>query len=223
MQGQRILIRDILYQALREAVIDGGLAPGERVTETVLAERFGMSRTPLREAVARLEREQLMIRQPNGALAIASLDMKQLAEIFDIQERIEGLIVASLARARSTSLIQRLNVVISSESANMEHARDLDIRLFDAEFHEVLWNFSTYHQAVGILDGFVGLFDRYYRLAPRASEFSNRVRALHTEHKLILASITEGDPVWAEMAIKSHVRNSKKFLLDTYRKQNVQK
>lgn len=224
MQGQRILIRDLLYQALREAVIDGELEPGERVTETMLAEQFGMSRTPLREAVARLEREHLMIRQLNGALTIAPLDMDQLAEIFDIQERIEGLIIASLARVRNTSLAQRLSRVLRSEAVTLEQTTfDPDIRSFDAEFHEVLWEYSRRNEAVEILEGFVGLFDRYYRLASYKNNLKERMKTVHNEHQLIQTSIAEGDPVWAEMSIKSHVRNCKKFLLDTYHEQGSQK
>ena len=217
MQGQRVLIRDLLYQAIRDAVVTGKLAPGTRVTEVMLAEQFGMSRTPLREAVARLENEQLVIRLPNGALTIAPFDMAQLEEIFDIQERIEGLIVAGLARAKESTVVHQLDSILHSEEAflsvvNFEKTCELDI-----QFHETLWNESQRVHAASILRNFVGMFERYQRLAPLPADFVSRIRAMHNEHQIIRNAIAEGDGVWAEMAVKTHVRNSKVFLLHAYK------
>ncbi|MCL6452081.1 MAG: GntR family transcriptional regulator [Alicyclobacillus sp.] len=218
MQGQRILTRDLLYQAIRDAVITGELAPGLRVTETTLAERFGMSRTPLREAIARLESEQLVIRQPNGALSIAPLDMGQLAEIYDIQERVEGLVVSTLARMKDAAVVHRLDLVLHTEEGLVELADFHAIAAQDFVFHETLWDASELVQAASILRGFVGLFEWYTRLAPLVEADRGRMRAMHAEHVIIRNAIAEGDSVWAEMALKTHVRNSKRFLLQVYRR-----
>lgn len=217
MQGQRILTRDLLYQAIRDAVIVGKLAPGLRVTETMLAEQFGMSRTPLREAVARLESEQLMIRQPNGALSIAPLDMAQLSEIFDIQERLEGMVVGTLARMKDVAVVRQLDLVLHVEEGLVGTADFHNIMVQDFRFHETLWQASELIQAPSILRGFVGLHERYQRLAPIKNEDHLRVCAMHSEHQIIRNAISEGDSVWAEMALKTHMRNSKRFLLNVYR------
>lgn len=219
LQRQRVLIRDLLYQAIRRSVINGELAPGERITEIMLAEQFGMSRTPLREALARLEREQLINRLPNGTLTIAELNREQLGEIFDIQERIEALIVSSLARNKKQSFIQHLNINLKTEEVHLEKENISEMYRLDSEFHRVLWDYSTKTQAKSILEGFVGMFERYNQLAPATDCALERMKAMHIEHQLILNAITEGDSVWAEMAIKNHVRNAKKYLLKAYRQE----
>ncbi len=218
MQGQRVLIRDLLYQAIRDSVITGELVPGARVTEVTLAEQFGMSRTPLREAIARLESEQLMLRQPNGALTIAPLDMDLLSEIYEIQERVEGLIVGTLARMKEKSVVKQLDMVLHSEEAVIDFADFHTIYNFDSQFHNILWESSNRQQAVSILRGFNGLYERFQRLAPLPQNVKSRTKGMHSEHQIIRNAIAEGDPVWAEMALKSHVRNSKLFLLGVYKK-----
>lgn len=214
---QRVLIRDLLYQAIREAVITGKLAPGERVTENMLAEQFGMSRTPLREALARLEQEQLIDRLPNGALIIPKLDLEQLGELFDIQERIETIIVGSLARKKAPPVVQHLQHSLVREDSYLEKKTTKEMYLLNSEFHQTLWDFSTRNLAKSILEKFVGMFERYYILAPEGHDISGRMKAMFTEHQLILSALSEGDPVWAEMALKSHVRNTKKYLLSAYK------
>lgn len=216
MQRQRVLIRDLVYQAIREVVINGELAPSERVTEQMLSEQFGMSRTPLREALARLEQEQLINRLPNGALKIADLNHDQLSELFDIQERIEAIIVASLARKKVIPAVQKIQHTLIKQEQYLEKKSIKDMYLLDSKFHKILREFSSKNQAKSILERFIGLFERYYHLAPHSAEIAPRMQAMYTEHQLILSSILEGDPVWAEMAIKNHVRNEKKFLLHAY-------
>lgn len=183
----------------------------------MLAKQFGMSRTPLREAVARLESEQLMIRQPNGALTISPLDREQLSEIYDLQERVEGLVVLSLARMKEKTVAQQLDLVLHSEEGLFGVADFPTICELDLQFHETLWDASRQEQASAILRGFRGLFERYQNLVKVPEDFRARAGAIHTEHQIIRNAIAEGDPVWAEMALKTHVRNSKRFLLAAYR------
>lgn len=217
MQGQRILTRDLLYQAIRDAVICGELPPGSRVTEMQLAQQFGMSRTPLREAITRLEAEQLLSRMPNGALTITQVDMTQLSEIFDIHERIEGLVIASLARRKDEEVVHHLDAVLRQESVLTEAVHFRVVYDLDRTFHDVLWDHGGKSQAVAILQGFAGLIERYQHLAPLPKNLNSRRGAIANEHVVMRNAIAEGDPVWAELALKTHVRNSKKFLQLAYK------
>lgn len=217
MQGQRILTKDLLYHAIRDSVISGELPPGSRVTEMQLAQQFGMSRTPLREAIGRLEAEQLLSRMPNGALTITPLDMTQMAEIFDIYERIEGLVIASLARRKDEEVVHHLDTVLRQESALTDVTDFHVVYELNRAFHEILWVHGQQSQAVTILQGFVGLIDRYQRLAPRPQNPQLRREAVRNEHLVIRNAIAEGDAVWAELALKTHGRNQKKFLQMVYK------
>lgn len=217
MQGQRILTRDLLYQAIRDAVICGELPPGSRVTEMQLAQQFGMSRTPLREAITRLEAEQLLSRMPNGALTITPLDMTQMSDIFDIHERIEGLVIAALARRKDEEVVHHLDALVRQETVLTEAVDFRVVYDLDRAFHDILWEHAGKSQAVAILVGFVGLIERYQRLAPLPKNTKARRDAIASEHVVMRNAIAEGDSVWAELALKTHVRNSKKFLQTAYK------
>lgn len=218
MPIQRILTRDIVYQAIREAVVSGELSPGTRVTETMLASKFEMSRTPLREAIQRLDNEGLVIRQSNGTLMVSPLDYDILEEIFDIRERLEGIIAAHAARLKDKTLTNQLTTIVRNESVKeLGQSGASMIRMYDQQFHEQLWEASKKQLTVSILFGFKGLFERYQRLAPPCENMEARLKTIVAEHKLIIQSIQEGDSVWAEMAVKAHIRQSRQFLLNAYK------
>lgn len=216
MAGTRVLTRDIAYQGIRDAVISGELSPGEQVTEIVLASRFGLSRTPLREAIQRLESEELMIRQPNGTIIVAPLDLTVMNELFNIAERLEGLVAISLAHAKKPSLINQLIALIHYETACIDHGNLKDAISVNGQFHHLLWEHSDVGFTVKILYGFDAFFERFLRLTPSELNLEEFIRTIHAEHKLIIEAIQAGDSVWSEMAVKANNRTIKKFLFSAY-------
>lgn len=217
MAGQRILTRDLAYQGIRDAVISGEIQPGEQVTEAMLASQFGLSRTPLREAIQRIESEDLMIRQPNGTIIVAPLDVAVMEELFNVKERLEGLLAASAAREKQLALVNQLNSVVHYEAACLESGDWESAKECDERFHALLWEHSSRQIIVRILSGFGALIERFYRLAPWPGQLEDYLRTIHAEHQLMLQAIKEGDTVWAEMAMKSNIRSAKKYLLAAYK------
>ncbi|WP_171905313.1 GntR family transcriptional regulator, partial [Cellulosimicrobium cellulans] len=81
-----------VYDVLRARIIDGSLAPGERLAEPVLADRLGVSRTPVREALRLLEAEALVVALPTGGVRVAPLDVADARRVYEVRARLEGLL-----------------------------------------------------------------------------------------------------------------------------------
>ena len=94
-------LRELVFESLREAIIQGKLGPGERLMEIQLAEEMGVSRTPVREAIRKLELEGLVVMIPRKGAYVAGLSLKDIADVFEIRRALEGL-AAELASERAT-------------------------------------------------------------------------------------------------------------------------
>ena len=165
MAGPRVLTRDLAYQGVRDAVISGEIQPGAQVTEAMLASQFGLSRTPLREAIQKIESEDLMIRQPNGTIIVAPLDVAVMEELFNVRERLEGLLAAAAAQEKQLALANQLNSVIHYEAACLESCDWESAKECDQRFHTLLWEHSSRQIIVRILNGFSGLLVNSYEIA----------------------------------------------------------
>ena len=94
-------LRELVFDALREAILSGTLKPGDRLMEVQLAEEMGVSRTPVREAIRKLELEGLVVMVPRKGAYVSGLSLKDAADLFEIRQSLEGL-AASLAAERIT-------------------------------------------------------------------------------------------------------------------------
>lgn len=94
-------LRELVFESLREAIIIGKLSPGERMMEIQLAEEMGVSRTPIREAIRKLELEGLVVMIPRKGAYVAGVSLKDIADVFEIRRALEGL-AAELAAERAS-------------------------------------------------------------------------------------------------------------------------
>ena len=94
-------LRDVVFENLREAILEGKLEPGQRLMEVQLAEQLGVSRTPVREAIRKLELEGLVVMLPRKGAYVADVSLKDIIDVLDIRSPVEGL-AAYLAADRIT-------------------------------------------------------------------------------------------------------------------------
>ena len=96
-------LRDVVFENLRGAIVEGRLKPGQRLMEVQLAEQLGVSRTPVREAIRKLELEGLVVMLPRKGAYVANMSLKDLIDVLEIRASLEGL-AASLAAERITEI-----------------------------------------------------------------------------------------------------------------------
>lgn len=187
------------YSLILEA-IDGGIyRPGDRLVEAELAERFGVSRTPVREALQRLE-TQSMLSRDGRSLIVASLDHNQLAELYVVRAELEGL-AARLAARHATP--EEVRVLCQMVEEDRDHVGDPQaLSRSNRRFHKQIHLASHNRYLVQQLD----LVHRSMALLASTSlAAEGRGRAALAEHAAIVEAIASGDGDAAQAALKAHI------------------
>lgn len=202
------LSEQILDQ-LESAIVDGDLQPGEKIREPELAARFGTSRGPLRDALRRLEARHLVTNTPNAGARVVSLSARQLVELYEVREALEGMTCRLAAINMPDAKISELDAVLDrhekdiakrdgAEYFQQEGDLDFHFRIADGCGNELLR--STLCE------------DHYQLLRLYRRRFSSRLgrpsRAL-AEHRQILDAIRDRDGELAELLMRRHIRNAR--------------
>lgn len=202
------------YQRLKEAIQNGSLPPGTRIREVEIAQRFEISRTPVREAIKRLESDGLISFVPRLGAVISKLDHQETMELYDIREILEGSAAGLAARHASEAEIAELEELVSTEPEVIDSSTQLaDLnRLFHSALYRAAHNRFLERALLGLRDSMVLLGGTSLRVAGR-----NEVA--HAEHQDIVAAIAERSPERAEQAARIHIRNAQRARLKLMRQQ----
>lgn len=198
-----------LRQQLQEAIVEGEIAPGSKLSEASLARTFGTSRGPLREALRGLQARGLVEATPHAGARVVSLNERQLLEIYEARESAEGMAARLAAERMSTEQIASLSALLDAHEAQIAAADgrsyrqsegDLDFhyRLAEGCGNSVLTNLlceDLYH--------LMRMYRRQFSSAPGRPE-----RAL-SEHRQILGAIEDRDGELAELLMRKHIRKAK--------------
>ncbi|WP_162605909.1 GntR family transcriptional regulator [Jiangella aurantiaca] len=190
------------YLALREAILGHELAPGTRLSVPNVAEWLGVSRSPAREAIARIAYEGLAHVEPNKGAVVADLDAESLVEIYEVREALEGLACRLASQRAHDGDIAALRDLLAQhvaavEAGDVERHYDLDMR-FHARVRELAGNSRLTAQ--------LEVLQQQIRLAMYTTHRSPGGMPLAvTEHRRIVDALESGDPVLAEAAGRSHI------------------
>lgn len=203
-------LREVVFETLREAIRKGILKPGERLMEIHLAEQLGVSRTPVREAIRKLELEGYVIMMPRRGTYVSNLSIKDINEVFEIRTSLDSL-ASGLAAERITDdeleQLQRLLVIIGE--AIKEHNMDKIVEA-DTKFHDVLYQASRNHRLVGII---YNLREQLTSFRSKSMAYPGRLEETLEEHRRIVDTIAQGDVEGAQKAAEYHMERSEHTLL----------
>jgi DNA-binding GntR family transcriptional regulator len=193
------------YRHIRSAIQNRQLKPGERLREIDLAKHAGLSRTPIREALSRLEKEGLVARDPMRGVVVAQLDTSMLTELYYMREVLEGTAARLVAQHASDveisildDLCQQYEAALGDENALASSNRRFHETLYRFSHNRYLLNMVTVlHDALSLLGG---------------TTLSNAERAEETlrEHRAVTAAIRARDADAAEQALRAHIRGAHK-------------
>lgn len=214
-------LREVVCESLREAIRNGVLKPGERIMEIQLAEELGVSRTPVREAIRKLELEGYVVMMPRRGTYVANMSIRDINEIFEIRTALESLsngLAAEHITDEELEHLQRLLVIIGGyiKDGNIEKIVETDI-----EFHDLMYHAARNQRLVGIISN---LRDQLTRFRTLSMSYPGRLEATLDEHKSIVEAIANGDRKAASKAAEQHMENSEKTLLkamDEMKKKNT--
>lgn len=197
--GHRIAAR------VREAILRGEYAPGARIRQEDIAEEFGASRIPVREALRILESDGLVTLIANTGAWVAHLSLAECEEVYQIRERIEPLLLRYSLPNLSTETLDRLQELADQ----MQSGSDVETFLhLDREFHLLSYTGAT----TSILGDTVHRLwnsTQHYRRAFTVLFAAEGNRAVHYEHQLLVGALRRGDSEDAERVLAGHIRRTR--------------
>lgn len=190
------------YDRLVEDIRSGRLAPGDRLIEVDLAERLGISRTPVREAIRRLESDGLVVHEPRIGAVVRQLDYAEIAELYEMRVVLEATAAAFAARAASDMEVAELAAI----NDEMRAARD-DRAIYETnrQFHAVLLNAARNRFLLRAVDA---IQKTLLILGPTTLGESSRAEAAIDEHDTIVAALRDRDGPAAERAMRQHIEGA---------------
>ncbi|SMB89442.1 transcriptional regulator, GntR family [Thermanaeromonas toyohensis ToBE] len=209
-------LREIVFETLREAIITGQLKAGERLMEVQLAEEMGVSRTPVREAIRKLELEGFVVMIPRKGAYVADISTKDIADVFEIRAALEAL-AAALACERITEEeleeLERLLVRV----AECVEKNDLETLIqVDTQFHDVLYRASRNDRLVQIINN---LREQIQRFRTTSLATPGRMRETLEEHKALVEAIAARNVELAQRLAQEHIENAENRMLEAIREE----
>ena len=198
-------LREIVFDTLRQAIISGDLAPGERLMEVQLAEELGVSRTPVREAIRQLEQEGLVELVPRKGAYVTDISMSDLADVFEIRYALEGL-AARLAAERATEeQIRELEDLLEKIDETIEAGDFRRVVELDTQFHELLYAASGNQQLQGILSQ---LRKQVHRFRLQSLAKPGRMAIALKEHRAIVDAVARRELQAAKERSQEHIQSA---------------
>lgn len=194
-------LADQAYEVLRGRILTRQLKPGDRLGVPGLSQELGLSRSPVREAVQRLVREGLCSERPRQGAVVASVDARELAELYQVRAVLEGLSAALATAEGGPALVADLRTLHDEQTAAFEAGDEAGIIRADTAFHGRLVQAAGNPELSRVLDPVLGRV----AIAMLAGDLASwPAHALH-EHEGIIAAVADGDPALARRRSEEHV------------------
>ena len=197
-------LRDVVFNTLRRAILKGELKPGERLMEITLADQLGVSRTPIREAIRKLELEGLVVMAPRKGAKVASITERDLNDVMEV-------LAISLACERITrEEMEKLEEIESRFQNLIEEGNLTELAEVDVEFHDTIYNATNNKRLVQLLNN---LREQMYRYRMEYLKDIAVRRTLAEEHRSICEALRARDEKKALDYIKVHIDNQQKAII----------
>ena len=203
-------LRDVVFNTLRRAIITGEFAPGERQMEISLANRLGVSRTPVREAIRKLELEGLVIMIPRKGAQVAKITEKSLRDVIEIRCVLEEF-AASLACERITEEGKEKLKEAHRQFVEAAQTNDIiDIVEKDEQFHDAIFQATCNDRLITIINN---LREQFYRYRMEYVKDIEQHSVLVTEHEQLLHAIFNQDSETAKQIMRTHLKNQQEGVI----------
>ncbi len=201
---RNVSLADQVYEVLETDILSGKYVRGDILTESKLCEKLGVSRTPIREALRRLEQENLIKETAMGSLVVGITD-KDLDDIFIIREQLEGLAASFAAENCKDEEIAQLKDALELQEFYLEKHDAEQIKVMDNRFHETLYSISGSVVFYNIL---LSLHKKVQKYRKASVQSKSRAKESVAEHREIYNAIAKRDAEKASAAAQAHVKNA---------------
>lgn len=209
-------LREVVFETIREAIIDGVLGPGERLMESQLAEELGVSRTPVREAIRKLELEGFVVMVPRKGAYVAGISLKDIADVFEVRAALEALAMVLAAERITEEELEELERILVRKAEIIEQQQEISLFIeSDRKFHDTLYQASRNQRLIQML---TNLQDEIHRFRSVSLAFPGRMQVALDEHRKIVEALADRDIARAEALAWEHIENAENSLMEAVRK-----
>lgn len=209
-------LRDVVFNTLRQAILTGDLKPGERLMEIHLANKLGVSRTPIREAIRKLELEGLVTMIPRRGAEVAQITEKSMNDVLEVRRAMDVLCVELACERISEEALEQLKVACENFEQMVKTQDVKKIARADVELHDIILQATGNSRLIQLVNN---LSEQMYRYRYEyIKDFSQHERLVE-EHRIIYESLVNKDKETASDAAKTHIDNQKKAIIHRIRQE----
>ncbi|QYJ97942.1 GntR family transcriptional regulator [Shewanella alkalitolerans] len=201
-----LTLADKALQAIQTSIIKGELAPGSKINEQMLAQRYGISRGPTREALLTLERRRLVVRIPHVGARVAQLSIDELNDLYRLRSVLEGMACELAAKHITPTALMQLQRLMDSQEAALAKGDTYFQQDGDVDFHYRIIRASGSRHLQETLIGNLYHLLRMYRY--QCTSESRPTRAI-AEHRRIVEAIAAGDGELASLLMRRHIEQGR--------------
>jgi len=211
--GQRKSLGQHVFENLKNAIVKGDIPPGGRLIESRLAETLGISRTPVREAIHKLEREGYLRKLSRGGFSVLGLSREDVNETFGIRSVLESYAARLAAEKHCKADLKPLEKKIKLYQKHLD-CRDLEaLPDINTEFHDLLYALSSSPKLIQMINN---LRDQIYRFRQLILKNEKLARMSNDDHKDMLDRIRQRDVEGVERLVREHFTRGRKAVLESY-------
>ena len=211
-----LTLREQIVDAIRDAILKGELRPGSRISEPELATRFGISRTPIREALRQLDSEGFLALTPRKGARVASLSEQDVEEYYDLKSLLEGHAAFLATPQISPFQLGRMEFLNGQMELYFKRTQPEATVSIHQEFHDIIVKASGNQQ---LLDTLSALNRRFLRFTIQIA-YLRRDDLAFTQHRNIIEAMRARDPVQAKSLVQANARLGKELMLQEVKKED---
>lgn len=210
-------LRDVIFESLRKAIVSGDIKPGERLMEVSLADQMGVSRTPVREAIRRLEAEGLVTMIPRKGTHVSELSVKDIMDVLEVRAVLDKLATDLASKRIQSAQLKALESVHKQYIASVEKDNVEGAIKKDVEFHDIIYAASGNPRLVTVA---ASLREHIYRFRVMYMSGNLIAENVLNEHNEILQALREAQNNVASNLAEKHIRNQMETIIKTVTEDN---
>ena len=209
--GRQLLLKERAYAEIKQRLLSSAFAPGSFLAERQLASQLGMSKTPVRAALERLELEGFITVSPQQGIIVRELSVHEIADQYEIRAALETYVVRTVAGRLTPAQVARVRANLDAQEVN---CRDCDVErsvVLDAEFHTLFCEFLGNREILRVMGQ---LRAKIHRVIAQVFKINpGRVATSYQEHRAIADAVIKGDAAAAVRRVEEHLELGKRHLL----------
>ena len=213
---ERKSLGEHVFESLKHSIVRGKISSGEWLVESHIAETLGISRTPVREAIHKLEREGLIERQPRGGFTVLGFERDDIIETFGIRSVLEGYAARLAAVKHDAKELEDLENKIDEFQDALDRQKMSLLPAINTEFHDLLYSLSKSPKLINMINHLRDQIYRYRQMILKERKFAS---TSNQDHKKMIKYIRRRDAEGAERLVREHILRGQEMALKEYDRQ----